>query len=143
MDKVKDIFGTVVRKYTMVIAMLAIWLFFQIRTDGVFLMARNINNLFLQMCYIGICSCGMVMIMLSGNIDLSGGSVIGFTGAVIAVLLKNHNMPIVPAVIITILVGAAVGLWQGIWVAHVGLPAFHCNALLRDAVSRRRHWCDR
>lgn len=124
MDKFRDVVKANVRQYTMIIAMLAIWLYFQITTGGVFLMPRNLNNLFLQMCYIGICSCGMVLIMVAGQIDLSVGSVIGCTGAVIAVLLREYHLPIVPALLITLAVGALIGLWQGFWVAKVGLPAF-------------------
>lgn len=113
-----------IRQYTMIFAMLAIWAYFQIATGGIFMMPRNLNNLFLQMCYIGVCSCGMVLIMVSGQIDLSAGSVIGFTGAIMAVLLKNFNMNPFLALVLTLAAGALVGLWQGIWVAKVGLPAF-------------------
>ncbi|MCI8374946.1 MAG: sugar ABC transporter permease [Lachnospiraceae bacterium] len=124
MEKVKSLIQSNIRQYTMIIAMLLIWAYFQMATGGVFLMSRNLNNLFLQMCYIGACSCGMVLIMVAAQIDLSVGSVIGFTGAVIAVLLKEYQMHILPALLITLLVGALVGLWQGIWVAKVGLPSF-------------------
>lgn len=124
MGKVRELVKSNMRQYTMIIAMLAIWLYFQITTGGIFLMARNLNNLFLQMCYIGICSCGMVLIMVAGQIDLSVGSVIGCTGAVIALMLKEYNMHIIPAVLITLLAGMLIGLWQGFWVAQVGLPAF-------------------
>lgn len=124
MEKWKRTLKANIRQYTMILAMLAIWLYFQVTTGGIFMMSRNLNNLFLQMCYIGVCSCGMVLIMVAGQIDLAAGSVIGFTGAVIAVLLKNYNMNPVLAIVITLLVGAAVGLWQGFWVAKVGLPAF-------------------
>ncbi len=124
MEKVKTLVKSNIRQYTMIIAMLLIWAYFQVVTGGVFLMSRNLNNLFLQMCYIGACSCGMVLIMVAAQIDLSVGSVIGFTGAIIAVLLKVYQMNIILALIITLGVGALVGLWQGFWVAKVGLPSF-------------------
>ena len=124
MERYKTIIKTNVRQYTMILAMLAIWIYFQFATGGIFMMPRNLNNLFLQMCYIGVCSCGMVLIMVAGQIDLSVGSVIGFTGAIIAVLLKNYEMNPFLAILITLLAGALVGLWQGFWVAKVGLPAF-------------------
>lgn len=123
-DKIKDVFKGRIQQYTMIFAMLVIWFYFQMTTNGVFLSPRNLNNLFLQMCYIGIAACGMVLIMIAGHIDLSIGSVIGFTGAVIAVLLRDFNLGIVPALLITLVVGLLVGLWQGFWVAYVGLPAF-------------------
>ena len=124
MEKWKTVMKMNLRQYTMILAMLAIWVYFQFATDGVFMMPRNLNNLFLQMCYIGVCSCGMVLIMVAGQIDLSVGSVIGFTGAIIAVLLKNYSINPFLALILTLLAGALVGLWQGFWVAKVGLPAF-------------------
>ena len=124
MDKSKKTIRINVRQYTMIFAMLAIWAYFQFATGGIFMMPRNLNNLFLQMCYIGVCSCGMVLIMVSGQIDLSAGSVIGFTGAIMAVLLKNFNINPFIALVLTLAAGALVGLWQGFWVAKVGLPAF-------------------
>ena len=120
----KKVMGNNLQKYTMIIAMLAIWLYFQIATGGIFLTARNMNNLFLQMCYIGIASCAMVLVMVAGHIDLSVGSVIGFTGAIMAYAIRDLNMPMGFALIITLLVGALVGLWQGYWIAFKGIPAF-------------------
>lgn len=112
------------KKYTMVIAMIVIWVYFQVSTAGIFLMPRNISNLFLQMCYIGICATGMVMIMVQGGIDLSVGSIIGFAGALVAVFLKNFGMPLLPAILITLVAGALIGIWHGFWIGKYGLPAF-------------------
>ena len=120
----KRIIGNNFQKYTMIIAMLAIWLYFQVTTGGIFLTARNMNNLFLQMCYIGIASCAMVLVMVAGHIDLSVGSVIGFTGAVMAYAIRYLNMPMGFALIATLAVGVLVGMWQGYWIAFKGIPAF-------------------
>lgn len=113
-----------IQQYTMIIALLMIWLVFYITTGGVFMSPRNITNLFLQMAYVGIASSTMVLIMVCGHIDLSIGSVIGFTGALIAYFLKFSGLNIWVALLITLFAGALVGVWQGFWVAKVGLPAF-------------------
>ena len=113
-----------IQQYTMIILLAVIWIVFYFTTQGVFLSPMNITNLFLQMAFIGIASSTMVLIMVCGHIDLSVGSVIGFTGALIAYLLKFANWGIVPAVIVTVLCGALVGVWQGFWVAKMHLPAF-------------------
>ena len=113
-----------IQQYTMIILLAVIWIVFYFTTQGVFLSPMNITNLFLQMAFIGIASSTMVLIMVCGHIDLSVGSVIGFTGALIAYLLKFANWGIVPAVIVTVLCGSLVGVWQGFWVAKMHLPAF-------------------
>ncbi|HHU53881.1 MAG TPA: sugar ABC transporter permease [Clostridiaceae bacterium] len=123
-SELKNTVSSQIHKYTMIIALIAIWIFFQIVTKGIFLTPRNINNIFLQMCFIGIASCGMVFVMVAAQIDLSVGSVIGFTGSIIAVLIRNHNMNIVPALAITLVIGLLIGIWHGFWVAYMGLPAF-------------------
>ena len=69
----------------------------------------------------------MVLIMVCGHIDLSVGSVIGFCGAVIAYLLKFANWNIVPALIVTILCGSLVGIWQGFWIGNIHIPPFICT----------------
>lgn len=113
-----------IQQYTMIILLLLIWLVFYFTTGGVFLTPMNITNLFLQMAFIGIASSTMVLIMVCGHIDLSVGSVIGFCGALIAYFLKFADWGIVPALIVTILAGSLVGVWQGFWVAKMHLPAF-------------------
>lgn len=124
MQQLKSTLKKNIQQYTMIIALLLIWLIFYITTGHVFLTPRNITNLFLQMAYVGIASSTMVLIMVCGHIDLSVGSVIGFTGAVIAYLLKFTSINIWFALLITLLIGGLIGVWQGFWVAKVGLPAF-------------------
>lgn len=122
--RVKRLIPKNIGKYTMIIALVAIWVFFEIITKGIFLTPRNMNNLFLQMTFIGIASSAMVLIMVAGHIDLSAGSVVGFIGAVIAVLLRSHNTNVFLALLICVAIGAAIGIWQGYWVAYLGIPAF-------------------
>src|SRR6185312_574076 len=74
--------------------------------------------------YILILSIGMILIIIAGHIDLSVGSVVAVTGAVAAVLMVNYGIPWPLALLLTLLAGAAIGAWQGFWIAYFGIPAF-------------------
>ncbi len=80
---------TALRAYTMFGALVVIWLFFHWQTDGIFLTPRNLSNLMLQTAVTGIIAVGMLMVIVSGNIDLSVGSVLGLAGGVAAIVLTN------------------------------------------------------
>ena len=108
----------------MIIALVLITVFFQIMTDGVLLKSLNVTNLILQNSYILVLAIGMLLVIITGNIDLSVGSVAAFVGAVSAVLMVDMKIPFVLAVIISLLIGALVGAWQGFWVAYVRIPSF-------------------
>ena len=112
------------RQYTMIAALLLIWTIFTVLTNGVFLTPRNLSNLFLQMVTTAILTGGMLLIMLTGNIDLSVGSVCGTLGAVVAYLMSRMGVHPAWAILITVALGALVGLWNGFWVAYQGVPAF-------------------
>jgi len=112
------------REYGLLFALIAIMAFFQIVTDGTLLRPVNITNLFLQNSYIIIMALGMLIVIVSGNIDLSVGSVMGFIGAVAAVMIVNWNMPVWLAVPICLLVGIMIGAAQGYWVAYWKIPSF-------------------
>ncbi|GAA2615749.1 multiple monosaccharide ABC transporter permease [Paractinoplanes durhamensis] len=106
------------------IAFAAIVVLFTILTDGDMLAPQNISNIIVQNSYILILAIGMILVIISGHIDLSVGSVVAATGAIAAVLMVNHHVPWPLALLITIVVGAAIGAWQGYWVAYFGIPAF-------------------
>jgi D-xylose transport system permease protein len=112
------------RQYTMIAALLMIWIIFSVLTGGLFLSSRNLNNLFLQMVHIGILTNAMVMIMVAGNIDLSVGSVCGTLGALVAWLMSRQGVNPLLAVFITLVCGFAVGCWHGFWIAFQKVPAF-------------------
>ncbi|WP_299089413.1 multiple monosaccharide ABC transporter permease [uncultured Metabacillus sp.] len=112
------------RQYSMVIALIFIMVLFQILTNGLLLQPLNITNLILQNSYILVLAIGMVLVIITGHIDLSIGSVAAFVGAISAILMVNYEMPTFLAVIISLLVGAIIGAWQGFWVAYVKIPAF-------------------
>lgn len=112
------------RAYTMIGALAVIWVFFHWRTGGNFITAENLSNLMVQTSVTGIIAVGMLMVIVSGNIDLSVGSLLGFAGAVSAIFLTNLGYGILPAVIAAIAVGIFVGAFQGTLVAYFNIPAF-------------------
>ncbi|TDB94821.1 multiple monosaccharide ABC transporter permease [Actinomadura sp. 7K534] len=97
---------------------------FAVLTDGQLLSPGNISNIIVQNSYILILSIGMILVIIGGHIDLSVGSVVAVTGAIAAVLMVDHNVPWPLAVLLTMLAGAAIGAWQGYWIAYFGIPAF-------------------
>jgi len=112
------------RNYGMLLSLFAIMLFFQIVTDGTLLQPLNLTNLVLQNSYIVIMALGMLLVIVTGHIDLSVGSVAGFVGAVAAVLMVRYHVAYPIAFIACLLVGAAIGAAQGYWVAYFKIPSF-------------------
>ena len=112
------------RNYGMLLSLLAIMLFFQIVTDGTLLQPVNLTNLVLQNSYIVIMALGMLLVIVTGHIDLSVGSVAGFVGAVAAVLMVTYHVDYPIAFIACLLIGAAIGAAQGYWVAYFKIPSF-------------------
>jgi putative multiple sugar transport system permease protein len=112
------------REYGMLLSLFAIMLFFEIMTDGTLLRPLNLTNLVLQNSYIVIMALGMLLVIVTGNIDLSVGSVAGFIGAVAAVLMVQYGVPSIVAAIICLALGALIGGAQGYWVAYFKIPAF-------------------
>ena len=106
------------------IAFVLIVALFAILTGGTLLSPVNLTNLVLQFSHILILALGMLIVIVAGHIDLSVGSVVGLTGAVAAVVAIRDGHPWWLAVLAALVVGVAVGAWQGFWVAVVGIPAF-------------------
>ncbi|MEU5258809.1 multiple monosaccharide ABC transporter permease [Amycolatopsis sp. NPDC021455] len=106
------------------VAFALIVVLFEVLTGGALLEPQNISNIIVQNSYVLILAIGMILVIISGHIDLSAGSVVAMTGAVSAVLMVNSHMPWFWAVLITLVVGAVIGAWQGYWVAYFGIPAF-------------------
>ena len=112
------------RAYTMLGAMVLIWLFFQWQTGGTFLKPINLSNLMLQMSVTGILAVGMLMVIVSGNIDLSVGSVMGLAGGVAAILLTNYGYGLFPVFLAAIVVAVLIGIFHGFLTAYLNIPAF-------------------
>ncbi|WP_442860590.1 multiple monosaccharide ABC transporter permease [Arthrobacter sp. zg-Y916] len=111
-------------QYGILAALVVIVLLFQALTGGRLLYPGNVSNLIQQNAYVLILAIGMVMVIIAGHIDLSVGSVVATVGAIAALAMNNWGMPWWAAVIISLVVGALIGAWQGFWVAFVGIPAF-------------------
>ena len=101
-----------------------IWVYFHWATDSIFLTPRNLSNLMTQMSVTAILAVGMLMVIVSGNIDLSVGSVLGFAGglAAYALTVLDHSLPF--AIVIAIVAGIVIGLFHGALTAYLNIPAF-------------------
>ena len=112
------------RDYGLLFALIAIMAFFQIVTNGTLMRPVNITNLFLQNSYIIIMALGMLIVIVAGHIDLSVGSVMGFVGALAAVLIVEQNLPVPVTMAICLVVGGVIGAAQGYFVAFWRIPSF-------------------
>ncbi|MFG2501032.1 multiple monosaccharide ABC transporter permease [Streptomyces sp. NPDC048441] len=112
------------RQYGMLVALAFIVILFQIWTDGTLLLPNNVSNLIQQNGYILILAIGMMIVIIAGHIDLSVGSLVAFVGAMSAVMMVKHDMPWVLALVLSLLIGAVAGAWQGFFIAYVGIPSF-------------------
>jgi D-xylose transport system permease protein len=121
--KIKQLF-TQYKILALLIAVAVIWAFFSWKTDGGFTSARNISNLMRQMSITGILACGMVFVIIAGEIDLSVGSLLGLLGGAAALFDVSQHMPL-PAVIGLVLAcGLVLGLVNGYLTAYAGIPSF-------------------
>jgi putative multiple sugar transport system permease protein len=120
----RDYLANHLREYGLLVALIAVMVFFQFMTNGTLLRPVNLTNLLLQNSYIIIMALGMLIIIVSGNIDLSVGSVMGFIGALAAVLIVSMKLPMIPAIVICLVVGGLIGAAQGYWVAYWNIPSF-------------------
>jgi len=140
-----------IRYLAMIFALILIWAFFAVATQGIFLKAQNLSNLFRQMTIISFLAIGMVLVIVTGNIDLSVGSVVGFISAIAAYLQAVTFSKYLPkmfpmlvghvsilgiettyvgllstglTIVIALLVGILIGVIQGASIAYLGIPAF-------------------
>lgn len=113
-----------IRDYGLLFALVAIMVFFQVVTDGTLLKPVNITNLFLQNSYIIIMALGMLMVIVAGHIDLSVGSVMGFIGALAAVMIVRFHIPVALTIPVCLIAGMAIGAVQGYFVAWWKIPSF-------------------
>ena len=123
-QEVASLVKTNIRDYMMYIALVVIMVFFAIKTNGGFLQARNIANLINQAGYVAVMAIGMTLILIISHIDLSVGYVAGFSGSVAAILMTKYHMNEWLAILIVLVLGLVIGLYHGILVTKVGVPAF-------------------
>ncbi|QCI97246.1 sugar ABC transporter permease GguB [Agrobacterium larrymoorei] len=113
-----------IREYGMLIALVAIMLFFQFYTGGILFRPVNLTNLVLQNSFIVIMALGMLLVIVAGHIDLSVGSIVAFVGAIAAILTVQWGMNPLLAAIICLVVGGIIGAAQGYWIAYHRIPSF-------------------
>jgi D-xylose transport system permease protein len=113
-----------IRTYTMIFALLIIILLFTILTNGTFFSPRNLSMLFRAMSISGVITAPTVLLIVSGNFDLAVGSVVALTSGVAAALQVWFGVNTPMAIAIALLIGVAIGLWQGFWVAYRKVPSF-------------------
>ncbi|MCW2977350.1 MAG: inner-rane translocator [Actinomycetia bacterium] len=106
-----------------IVGLAAVWIFFQTQ-NGNFLTSRNLSNLTLQMAVTAILAMAVALVMISGEIDLSLGSVTGVTSALLGILLTNHHWSTGTALAATFALGLGIGLLQGAITVFVGVPSF-------------------
>ncbi|MFZ1702628.1 MAG: sugar ABC transporter permease [Pyrinomonadaceae bacterium] len=121
--------ASTLRAYIMIAVLGLIWAYFHWATDAIFLTPRNLSNLMTQMAVTAILAVGMLMVIVSGNIDLSVGSVLGFAGGIAAFTLMRmeavgmeYGLPV--AILAALVVGVLVGVFHGILTAYLNIPAF-------------------
>ncbi|WCG85148.1 xylose ABC transporter permease XylH [Pectobacterium sp. A5351] len=110
--------------YVMIAAIIAIMLFFTYMTDGAYLSVRNLSNLLRQTAITGILAVGMVFVIISAEIDLSVGSMMGLLGGAAAIFDVWFGWPLPLTIVVTLALGLLLGAWNGWWVAYRKVPSF-------------------
>lgn len=105
------------------LALLIITLIVTVTTPS-FLDPQNFRNIALQVSILSIVAIGSTIVIITGGIDLSPGSMIAFLTMCLAVFIKNQGLDLAPAIALTLLIGCALGVVNGVLVAYVGIPAF-------------------
>ena len=112
------------KQYGMVIALIVVFLIFAVLTGGTNMSPANINNLIMQNGYVVILAVGMLLCVLTGNIDLGVGSVVALSGATVGILIVDFKAPIWVAILAAIAVGLLSGVFVGFFVSKLGIPPF-------------------
>lgn len=130
--KIKSFLARNVRETALVMMILIVAFAVQIRTGGIFFTGGNIYDLLREASILIMVSMGMMVVILTGNIDLSLGSIMGLSGMIVALTLKNHkDIPLILLFVIAVCVGAICGLINGIIVAK-----FHVYALIATLATK-------
>lgn len=116
--------GMNLQVFVMIAAIVAIMLFFTWTTEGAYLSARNISNLLRQTAITGILAVGMVFVIISAEIDLSVGSMMGLLGGAAAIFDVWLGWPLPLTIVVTLVLGLLLGAWNGWWVAYRKVPSF-------------------
>ncbi|MBE5912577.1 MAG: sugar ABC transporter permease [Pseudobutyrivibrio ruminis] len=112
------------KQYGMFIALIVIYLIFAILTGGKNLTPMNINNLVMQNGYVVILAIGMLLCVLTGNVDLGVGSVVALCGATAGIMMMDYKMNMWVAIIAALAIGLLVGMFAGFFIAYLSIPPF-------------------
>ncbi len=138
MSKIAEQIQANMKTFTMILALALIWVLFGYLTDWIFFKPQNLSNLFRQMTIVSFLAMSMVLVIVTGNIDLSAGNAAGFVsvvGAYVQAIMLPPllvNMAIGPrgwlvtivSILVSLLVGLAIGVAQGAVIAYGNIPAF-------------------
>lgn len=123
MDKKKTV-NIDMKQYGMVLALIAVFLIFAAMTGGKNMSPANINNLIMQNSYVVILAVGMLLCVLTGNVDLGVGSVVATCGAVVGILMVDYKVNMWVAILAALAVGALAGMFVGFFVSKLSIPPF-------------------
>lgn len=121
METLKKIFA--IREFTIFLVLIAMMLFLGITAPG-FLSVDNLFSIILNVTFIGVMACGMTMVIITGGIDLSVGSILGLSGVVMGLLMHDLGLNPVLSILVGLLVGMAAGLTNGLLITKVKIPPF-------------------
>ena len=112
------------RDSMLLMVLAGVWAFFYFATDGTFLTQRNLLLLALQTSIVSLAAISAVMLIVTRNFDLSVGSAVAFVGVILALLTVKYDVNPWISVIAAVSGGVAMGVWQGLWVARIGVSSF-------------------
>ncbi|MBR3634666.1 MAG: sugar ABC transporter permease [Lachnospiraceae bacterium] len=112
------------KQYGMFLILIGIFILFAITTDRANATPANINNLIMQNGYVVILAIGMLLCVLTGNIDLGVGSVVAVTGSVAGIIMIDYKMNMWVAILAALAVGLLTGLFAGFFIAYLSIPPF-------------------
>lgn len=120
----KKVVNLDMKQYGMFLALIAIYVIFAIMTGGKNLSPANINNLIMQNGYVVILAVGMLLCVLTGNVDLGVGSIVAVCGAIAGIVLVDYKMNMWIAIAAALLIGLLIGMFAGFFIAYLSIPPF-------------------
>lgn len=112
------------KQYSMLLILVAVYILFAILTKGKNLSGVNVNNLIMQNGYVIILAVGMLLCVLTGNVDLGVGSIVAVCGAVVGITLIDAGLNMWVAILLALAAGTLIGVFDGFFIAYVGIPPF-------------------
>lgn len=124
MKALRQFLGTNLRQYALFLFLIVVMLFFAWQTDGRTLHSENLQNIIIGWSYVLVMALGMLFVIVMGQIDLAPGSVAAVVGICLALSIKDWGFPWWAGILFGLVVGTVIGMWQGTWLAFIGVPGF-------------------